>query len=124
MRTRAVLAAACWCVLAGGHKIDSNELLKVQISPLVAPAPALITVRTVVDVNDDNRALEVVAESPDFARRSSIELNRLSPRVNVFDFANLPAGKYEISAALIGTNGVRATMARTVLIMATPVARR
>lgn len=125
MRKRAILAALCWCALSGSGRLHGHELLKVQISPLVAPAPAFISVRTSVDASDDNRGLEVVAESPDFARTSSIELNgRLSPSVNVFDFANLPAGRYEVSAVLMGTNGVRATTTRTVLIMPTPGARR
>ena len=125
MRKRAILAALCWCALSGGHRLHSHELLKIQISPVVAQAPAFISVRTSVDASDDNRALEVVAESPDFARTSSIELNgRRSPQVTVFDFANLPAGRYEVSAMLMGTNGVRATTARTVLIMPTPGSRR
>jgi len=125
MRKRAIVAAFCWCALSGSHRLHSHELLKLQISPLVAPAPAFISVRTSVDASDDNRALEVVAESPDFARKSSIELNgRLSPVVNVFDFANLPAGRYEVSATLIGTGGVRATTTRTVLVMPTPGSRR
>ena len=125
MRKRAILAAFCWCVLSGSHRLDSHELLKIQISPLVAPAPAFISVRTSVDASDDNRGLEVVAESPDFARTSSIELNgRLAPTVNVFDFTNLPAGRYDVSAILIGANGIRATTARTVLIMPTPGSRR
>jgi hypothetical protein len=128
MRTRAILAALCWCglsTLSGGDKLRSHELLKLQISPLVAAAPAFVSVRTFVDASDDNRGLEVTAESPDFARRSTIDLNgRQSPTVNVFDFANLPAGRYDVSAVLIGTNGVRATTTRTMLIMPTPGSRR
>jgi hypothetical protein len=125
MRKRAILAALCWFALSGSHKLHSRELLKLQISPLVAPAPAYISVRTFVDASDDNRELEVVAESPDFTRRSSIELNgRLSPTLNVFDFANLPAGRYDVSAVLVGTTGVRATTTRTVLIVPTPGSRR
>lgn len=128
MRKRAILSALCWSALStfsGGHKLHSNELLKVQISPLVAAAPAFISVRTFVDASDDNRGLEVVAESPDFARRSAIELNgRRAPTVNVFDFANLPAGRYDVSAVLTGTNGVRAMSTRAVLIVPTPGSRR
>ena len=128
MRKRAILAALFWSALStlsGGHTLHSNELLKVQISPLVAAAPAFISVRTFVDASDDNRELEVIAESPDFARRSSIELNgRRSPAMNVFDFANLPAGQYEVSAVLTGANGVRAMSTRSVLIVPTPGSRR
>jgi hypothetical protein len=111
-------------MLAAGDRLAGSEMLSLKITPLVAPAPAFITVRTVVDTSDDNRALEVVAESPGFERRSTIELDALSPRVNVFDFPNLPAGTYDVSATLIGARGVRATTTRTVLIIPTPGARR
>ena len=128
MRKRAILAALCWCglsTLSGSERLHGHELLKLQISPLVAPAPAFVSVRTFVDASDDNRGLEVIAESPDFARRSAIELNgRQSPTVNVFDFANLPAGRYDVSAVLIGASGVRAMTTRTVLIMPSPGSHR
>jgi len=124
MKTRVIVAALFVFGLTGGKPLNGNELLRIQISPLVAAAPAVITVRTVVDVNDDNRELEVTAQSPDFARRSTIDLDRAAPRVNVFNFTNLPAGQYDVSAVLIGTNGVRATSTRTVLVMPTPGSRR
>jgi hypothetical protein len=122
MKARVILAAAL-CAFSGGKALQGNDLLKLQISPLVAQAPGVITVRTVVDVSDDNRGLEVMAQSPDFTRRSTIDLDgRSAPRVNVFAFAHMPAGEYEVSAVLLGPSGVRATAARTVLIV--PGARR
>ena len=124
MKTRVIVAAFCLFGLTGGKPLNGNELLRIQISPLVAAAPAVITVRTVVDMSDDNRELEVTAQSPDFARRSTIDLDRAASRVNVFNFTNLPAGQYDVSAVLIGTNGVRATSTRTVLVMPTPGSRR
>ena len=124
MKTRVILAAAL-CVLSGGKALHGSDLLKLQISPLVAQEPGFITVRTVVDASDDNRSLEVMAQSPDFARRSTIDLEgRAAPKVRVFSFAHMPAGQYEVSAVLLGANGVRATTARTVLIMPTPGSRR
>jgi hypothetical protein len=124
MKTRVILAAAL-CALSGGKALHGSDLLKLQISPLVAQAPGSITIRAVVDASDDNRSLEVTAQSLDFTRRSVIDLEGLAaPRVNVFAFAHMPAGEYEVSAVLLGTNGVRATMARTVLIMPTPGSRR
>ena len=124
MRTRVILAAVL-CALSGGKALHGSDLLKLQISPLVAKAPGLITVRAVVDASDDNRGLEVMAQSLDFARRSTIDLDgRAAPMVNVFTFAHMPAGEYEVSAALLGTNGVRATMTRTVLVMPSSGSRR
>lgn len=124
MKTRVILAAAL-CALSGGKALRGSELLKLQISPLVAQAPGSITIRTVVDASDDNRSLEVLAQSLEVARRSTIDLEgRSSPRVNVFSFAHLPAGQYEVSAVLTGTNGIRATSAQAVLIMPSPGSRR
>lgn len=124
MRTRVILAAA-FLALSGGGALHGSELLKLQISPLVAQAPGLITIRTVVDASDENRSLEVVAQSSDVTRRSTIDLEgRSAARVNVFSFAHLPAGEYEVSAVLTGTNGVRATIAQTVLVMPGPGSRR
>jgi hypothetical protein len=124
MKRSAIVAGLCVVALSGGKPLDGNELLKIQISPLVASAPAVITVRTVVAMSDDNRELEVTAQSPDFARRSTIELDGSASRVNVFNFTNLPAGQYDVSAVLMGANGVRATTARTVLVVPTPGSRR
>ena len=121
---RWVIVAALCVVGLSGKPLNGNELLRIQISPLVASAPAVITVRTVVDMSDDNRELEVTAQSPDFARRSTIELDGSASRVNVFNFTNLPAGQYEVSAVLMRANGVRATTARTVLVVPTPGSRR
>ena len=126
MNARFIVAALFVLALTGGKATSGDEMLKIQVSPAVAPAPGLITIRTVIDSSDDNRGLEVMAESPDFSRSSAIDLDgRSSRRVNVFNFSNLPAGQYTVSAQLIGQNGVRATTtARTVLIMPTPGARR
>jgi hypothetical protein len=119
MRRRVILAGLCLWGLTSGKAIDGRELLTAQISPRIAPAPGFIIVRAFVDASDDNRGLEVVAQSNDFMRSSTIELDGgAAPRLNVFEFSNLPAGEYEVRAALLGTNGVRATMARTVLIVA------
>jgi hypothetical protein len=125
MRTRAILAIFCLVALGGGHRVGGNELLKLEISPRVAPAPGFVRVRTRVDASDDKRVLEVSADSPDFSRTSSVELEgRSAPRASVFSFENLPAGRYEFSAVLIGPQGVLATATRAAEIVPTPGARR
>jgi hypothetical protein len=121
MGRRVILAGVCLWGLMIGKTIDGHELLTAQISPRIAPAPGFVRVRAFVDASDDNRGLEVIAQSEDFVRSSTIELNgAAAPRLNVFDFPNLPAGEYEVRAALFGTNGIRATTARTVLIVSGP----
>jgi len=125
MRTGAIVAILGVCALGGGDRITGSELLKLEISPRVAPAPGFVRVQTHVDASDDRRVLEVTADSPDFTRTSSIELDaQSSPRTTVFSFQNLPAGRYEFSAVLVGARGVLATATRTAEIVPTPGARR
>jgi hypothetical protein len=118
MRRRVILAVLCLCGLTSAKALDGHEPLTAQISPRIASAPGFITVRAFIDASDDNRGLEVIARSDDFERRSTIELNGgAAPRLNVFQFPNLPAGEYDVRAALLGANGVRATTGRTVLVV-------
>jgi len=118
MRRRVILVGVCLWGLTSGKGIGGHELLTAQVSPRIAPAPGYVRVRAFVDASDDNRGLEVIAQSEDFVRSSTIELNgAAAPRLNVFDFPNLPAGEYEVRAALLGRNGVRATTTQTVLVV-------
>ena len=53
----------------------AGERLALKVSPAVAFAPANLIVRTTVEADSANRAMEVVAESRDFYRSSSVELD-------------------------------------------------
>jgi len=125
MRIWAIVAISCLCALGGRDRVGGSELLKLEISPRVAPAPGFVRVQTHVDASDDRRWLEVSANSPDFSRTSSVELEgRSAPRAAVFSFQNLPAGRYEFSAVLTGPRGVLATATRDAEIVPMPGARR
>jgi hypothetical protein len=84
-----------------------------QVSPIVAFAPAALTVTVTVLADDENRSLQVVAESLDYYRSSQISLDgKTAARLNVFKFRDLPTGLYQITSVLIGTNGHRAIAQR------------
>jgi hypothetical protein len=87
--------------------------LRMQVSPAIARAPALVTVRVSVDASPDNRALQIIASSATFYRSSEIQLDgsRSTP-LNVFEFRNLPSGLYEVTSVLVGTHGPRATISQ------------
>ena len=97
---------------------NGGQPLSLHVTPLMAAAPAFISVRAVVEASEDNRALEIVAQSSDFFRSSRIELDgRDAPPLSVFQYPNLPPGLYEVSAFLIGTNGQRAAVSRVVKVV-------
>jgi hypothetical protein len=110
--------AACTSLLAGAGALDGGQPLSLQVSPVMAPAPAFVSVRAVIEANDDNRSLEIIAQSPEFFRSSWVDLNgRNAARVAVFEYPNLPPGLYEISGVLVGTGGKRAAVLRLVKVV-------
>jgi hypothetical protein len=79
-----------------------------------------VRVRAFVEPNDDNRSLEIVAQSPEFYRSSHVDLDgRNSPRMAVVEYPRLPPGRYEISGVLVGVGGKRATAMKFVQLVAT-----
>jgi hypothetical protein len=70
----AVLSAAIMStVFAWPHCLQGGEVLTLRVTPTHAVAPAFIRVIASVESHEDNRALEVVAESGSMApvRRAS-----------------------------------------------------
>src|SRR6266540_47057 len=93
--------------------LNSRDPLRIQISPAIARAPALLTVRVNIAAVPDDRLLQVVAESPDFYRSSEIPIDGTnSGPLKVFEFRNLPTGLYQVTGVLVGTHGPRATVSR------------
>jgi hypothetical protein len=88
-----------------------------------APAVMLVhgplVVSTVVEPDSANRAVQVIAESPDFYRSSQVQLNGdIAPRRTTFEFKELPSGTYEIRAVLFGAGEKqRALVVRTLEVI-------
>ena len=81
--------------------MGAGERITVKVSPAVAFAPANLVVRTMIEADQDNRAVEIVAESADFYRSSEIQLEGdKAPRTTKFEFRSLPPGTYEVRALL------------------------
>jgi len=123
MRQFAMLLAAAY-VVVGPATVDATQPLTLQVSPAVSPAPGFISVRATVEPSEDNLSLQIVAQSAEFIRTSSVDIDGShTPRMNVFEYRNLPSGVYDVSATLVGTRGPRATVTRTVQVVRTPGAR-
>src|SRR5215470_8325747 len=84
----------------GGSRVS------IRVSPAMAFAPALLTVRATVEPNDDNRMLAIEVDSSTYRRTSEIPLDSKSaPRTNVIELKDVPPGLYEVRAILIGASG-------------------
>jgi hypothetical protein len=111
-RKQSVLALSIGVLLAAGT-LNSAAPLDMKVTPVIARAPALLTVRVMVNATSDDRMLHVSAVSANFYRSSEIPLDgKQTPAVNVFEFRNLPPGLYEITGVLVTAQGPRATVSR------------
>jgi len=82
---------------------NAGERMTMNVSPAVSFAPANLIVRAMIEADPDNRAVEIIAESPEFYRSSMIQLEgEKAARTNVFEFRSLPPGTYEVRARLFG----------------------
>jgi hypothetical protein len=100
--------------LAATAAATASQPLSIKASPAVSFAPADLIIRTSVDPDADNRSIEVVAESPDFYRSSTMQLEGdRAPKTTQFYFKSLPPGEYEISATVVTADGGRRAVART-----------
>jgi len=101
----------------------AGERISVKVSPAVAFAPANLVVRAMIEADQDNRAVEIVAESADFYRSSQTELEGdKAPRTSTFEFRSLPPGTYEVRAMLLGAGGAQRAFARqTINVIASDI---
>jgi hypothetical protein len=105
MKKLSTVALLC-AFVAATAQLWGGQRLAIRVSPAVALAPALLTVRTTIEPSDDNRLLNIVVDSPTYHRSSEIPLNgKSSQRVSNFELKGLPAGVYEVRAVLVGPGG-------------------
>jgi hypothetical protein len=100
-------------MLTAGLRASGPEPMTLKVSPSVAFAPATLVVRTTIEADQRNRAVEIVAESPTFYRSSEIQLDGdKAPRTNTFELRSLPPGSYEVKATLLDSTGQPRTALR------------
>jgi hypothetical protein len=93
--------------------VAAGEPISIRVNPSVSLAPATLGIRVHVAPEADNRALEIVVDSDDFYRLSRMQLDGdRAPAVNTLRIEGVPAGGYEVTAAVIGGDGGRRALAR------------
>ena len=119
MKVRAALLGVL--TLIATLPLGAGERLTIKVSPAVAFAPANLIVRAMIVADADNRAVEITAESQDFYRSSTVQLDGdKAARTSNFEFHSLPPGTYEVRANLLGSRGEqRATVRQQVNVIAT-----
>ena len=119
MKVRAALLGVL--TLIATLPLGAGERMTIKVSPAVAFAPANLIVRAMIVADADNRAVEITAESQDFYRSSTVQLDGdKAARTSNFEFHSLPPGTYEVRANLLGSRGEqRATVRQQVNVIAT-----
>ena len=93
--------------------IGAKEPLSIRVYPAISFAPANLVIRTSIEPDANNRAMEVVADSDGFYRSSAVQLDGdRAPKTTTFEFRSLPPGEYEVTAVVIGADGQRRARAR------------
>ena len=76
-------------------------------------APSNLTIRTRLVPNEENRFLEIVAESDEFYRSSRIPLEgERAPAVITIEFRELPRGDYNVYGVLTDRTGEQRAIVR------------
>jgi hypothetical protein len=94
--------------VAASTGVGASERISIRVSPATCFAPANLTIRTSVEPDADNRAMEIVADSAEFYRSSVVQLDGdRAPKTTIFEFRSLPPGEYKVTAAVFGSDGRR-----------------
>lgn len=98
--------------------VAATEELRLRVSPEMSVEPAWIRVHVSVEPDDENRVLEIVAESDEYFRSSRVTLDGArASRTNTVQYRGLPAGTYEVRGSLIGRNGRERAVVRATLVV-------
>ena len=109
MKARCLVVAM---VLTATAVTGAKEPLSIRVSPAFSFAPANLVIRTSVERDAENRSMEVIADSAEFYRSSTIALEGdRAPKTMMFEFRRLPPGEYDVTAMLIGVDGHRRAIA-------------
>src|SRR5580765_2728213 len=89
-----------------GAPLRAGEHIGVHVPPSVAFAPADLQVRAFIQADEENRALQIIAESHNFYSSSEIQLDGdKAPTTTTVEFRTVPVGLYSVRVVVKGTGG-------------------
>ena len=93
----------------------TEKRLRIDVTPRFSMAPGAFRVRAVVTPEPKNRSLEVVADSSNYYRSSTIALNGANAAaITELFLENLPGGTYQVTVTLTDADGLRTSDSRQV----------
>ena len=112
-----VLCVATMIVLGVASGDATESRLRIEVTPRVSAAPAVVRVRAIVTPDAENRALQIVADSGAFYRSSMVPLDGANAAaITETTLKNLPGGEYEVMVILVGADGRRTVDKRQVMV--------
>lgn len=110
-------SAAIFLVVAHPHA-GQAEPLRLSVTPRITTAPATVKVIALIARNADNRELVVEADSGDYYRSSTIQLDGAdAARAYEVWFRSLPPGEYLITAVVEDDHGKATKVTTTAKIL-------
>lgn len=98
--------------------LTAGEVLSLRVTPYVASAPANVFITVTVERDEQNRELMVEIDSENYYRSSLVTLEgERAARTYLLAFQGLPRGQHQISAAVLGTRGIRGRMSTTLTVV-------
>lgn len=118
IRTRIALVVI---VVMAAPAISGRARIEMRARPAFAFAPSTVRMEFRIAPDAGNRALVVSAESGEFFRSSTIELEgERAPETISIEYASLPAGEYSLRGALLDRKGDElAAVEKQVTVMTT-----
>lgn len=111
----AVLVALTLGTLGVATGGAAEKRLRIDIVPRFSSIPGAFRVRAIVAPEDRNRTLEVVADSANYYRSSTIVLDGANAaKVTEMFLLNLPKGTYQVTVTLTDAEGNRTSDSRQV----------
>lgn len=108
------------CLVAATPTRAAENALSLRVTPLVAAAPATVSITVTVEPNERNRVLVIEDDADVYYRSSQVQLEgKNAARTHRLLFHGLPPGEHRVRASVHGTNGFVGVVSTTVMVVGT-----